>query len=182
MNELTGKISAQADRKWRLTIWVVTVLVLVLVGLMRRPELRIDVGDALAFLPLVHAILNSLVALSLAMAIVAIKQGNIALHRRCTTTAMLLSTVFLLCYVAYHFTNVETKFGGEGAIRSVYFILLITHIVAAAVSFPMILFTYLAGWADQRQRHRRLAKWTFPLWFYVAVTGPICYLMLRPYY
>jgi len=84
--------------------------------------------------------------------------------------------------VAYHFTNVETKFGGEGAIRSVYFFLLITHIVAAAVSFPMILFSYLAGWADQRQRHRRLAKWTFPLWFYVAVTGPICYLMLRPYY
>ena len=163
MNELTGKISAQADRKWRFTIWIVTVLVLLLVGLMRRPELRIDVGDALAFLPLIHAILNTLVALSLALAIVAIKQGNIALHRRCTSTAMLLSTVFLLCYVVYLF-------------------LLITHIVAAAVSFPMILFTYLAGWADQRQRHRRLAKWTFPLWFYVAVTGPICYLMLRPYY
>jgi putative membrane protein len=162
----------------------VTVLVLVLVGLMRRPEMRIELpeGFSLAFLPGVHAVINTTVALCLIAALVAVKKQNICLHRKFMSVAMLLSGIFLLCYVAYHFTNVETKFGGEGSIRTVYFILLITHIVSAAVSLPLILFTYLAGWADRRPAHRRLAKITYPLWLYVAITGPVCYLMLRPYY
>ncbi len=168
----------------RTGVWIVTVLVLVLVGLMRRPELRIELPDgiSLAFLPAVHAVINSTVAFCLIAALVAVKKQNIGLHRRFMSVAMLLSGIFLLCYVAYHFTNVETKFGGEGSIRTVYFSLLITHIFSAAVSFPLILFTYLAGWADRRPAHRRLAKITYPLWLYVALTGPVCYLMLRPYY
>jgi putative membrane protein len=177
-------LSAAAEKKLRIGVWVVTALVLVLVGLMRRPELRIALpeGMHLNFLPAVHAVLNSTVALCLVAALLAVKQGNIARHKRFMTAAMVLSTVFLLCYVAYHFTNAETRFGGEGGIRALYFGLLITHIFSAAVSFPLILLTYLAGWADRREAHRRLAKITFPLWLYVAITGPICYLMLRPYY
>lgn len=177
-------LSASAEKKLRIAVWIVTALVLVLVGLMRRPELRIALpeGMHLDFLPAVHAVLNSTVALCLIAALLAVKQGNIQSHKRFMTAAMLFSTVFLLCYVAYHFTNAETKFGGEGTIRLVYLVLLITHIVSAAVSFPLILLTYLAGWADRREAHRRLAKITFPLWLYVAITGPICYWMLRPYY
>lgn len=177
-------LSVATEKKLRGGVWIVTILVLVLVGLMRRPELRIILPDGmhLNFLPAVHAILNSTVAVCLIAALIAVKNQNIRCHQRLMSGAMILSGLFLLCYVAYHFTNVETNFGGEGAIRTVYFFLLITHIFSAAVSFPLILFTYLAGWADRREAHRRLAKITYPLWLYVAITGPVCYLMLRPYY
>jgi putative membrane protein len=96
--------------------------------------------------------------------------------------AMVLSTLFLLCYVAYHFTTVETRYGGEGALRAVYFFLLITHIIAAGVSLPLILLTFISAWTSRFGKHRSMARWVFPLWLFVAVTGPICYLMLKPYY
>lgn len=184
MNQSPRTLSSDKEKKLRIVVWIVTALVLVLVALMRRPELRVSLpeGMHLDFLPAVHAVLNSAVAVFLITGIIAVKQRNYLKHQRCMTSAMILSAVFLLCYVAYHFTNVETKFGGVGMIRSMYFFLLITHILAAATSFPLILLTYLAGWSDQRERHRRLAKITFPIWLYVAITGPICYVMLRPYY
>jgi putative membrane protein len=183
MNE-SNKLSAQSEKKLRVAAWIVTALVLILVGLMRRPEMHINLpeGVSLSFLPLVHACLNSLVAVSLVSALVFIKKGDVAAHKRMMTVAMMLSVLFLLCYVAYHFTSSETRFGGTGAVRHLYFYLLISHITCAAVSFPMILFTYLAGWANRIEAHKKLAKLTYPIWLYVAVTGPLCYLMLRPYY
>lgn len=159
---------------------LLTVVVLGLVWLMRRVD--IDIGFTLDFLPLIHAILNSIVAILLVVALVAVKQRKIAAHKRAITAAMICSALFLLCYVAYHFTTPETKFGAEGTIRVVYFLLLISHIVLAAVSFPLILFTWIFGFTGQVARHRKFSKITFPMWLYVAVTGPICYLMLRPYY
>jgi putative membrane protein len=184
MNHKPPFLAETTEKRLRIGVWIVTALVLVLVGLMRRPELRIALpaGVDLDFLPTVHAVLNSMVALFLMIALLAVKRRNYAAHQRCMTAAVALSALFLLCYVAYHFTHEETKFGGYGMIRGVYFFLLITHIALAAASFPMILLTYLAGWADQRSRHRRLAKFTYPMWLYVAITGPVCYLMLRPYY
>ena len=177
-------LTPQKEKLLRRIAWALTIIVLLLVGMMRRPEYKIALPDgfSLAFLPAVHAVINSLVAIALVLALTSIKRGNIQAHRRWMTTAMCLSITFLLCYVSYHFTNEATKYGGHGPLRALYFFLLVTHIVFAAVSFPLILFTWIAGWADQRARHRRLAKWTFPMWLYVAVTGPICYLMLRPYY
>lgn len=136
----------------------------------------------MSFLPPVHAVLNSLVAVALIAALWAVKQGKIALHRSFICAAMVLSIGFLLCYVAYHFTTVETKYGGEGAMRAVYFFILITHIVLAGISLPFILFAFISGWANRFSAHRRLVKWVYPMWLYVAVTGPICYLMLKPYY
>jgi putative membrane protein len=184
MNRSTKNLSLTTEKKLRIGVWIVTALVLVLVGLMRRPDLRVILPDGvhLDFLPAVHAVLNSAVAVFLIAALVAVKNRNYLRHQRFMTTAVMLSVLFLLCYVAYHFTNEETKFGGEGTVRVIYFFLLITHIVAAAASFPLILLTYLAGWSDQRKRHRRLAKFTYPMWLYVAITGPVCYWMLRPYY
>ncbi|WP_193211561.1 DUF420 domain-containing protein [Luteolibacter marinus] len=172
------------SRKLGVVAWILTAVVLVLVGLMRRPELRIPLpeGWSFMFLPPVHAVLNSLVAVALVVALVAVKKGKLALHRSAIFAAMGLSVAFLLCYVAYHFTTEETRFGGEGSIRTVYFILLISHITLAGVSLPFILFTFIAGWTNRFAAHRRLARWVFPLWLYVAVTGPICYLMLKPYY
>jgi putative membrane protein len=186
------------SKKLGAVAWVLTAAVLVLVGLMRRPELRIPLpeGWSFDFLPLVHALLNSLVTVALVVAIVAVKRGRIALHRQAILAAMGFSVVFLLCYVAYHFTNLEVPFGdanGDGVLdaaeraavggtRTVYLLLLISHIVLAGLSLPCILFTFIAGWTHRFAAHRRLARWVFPMWLYVAVTGPICYLMLKPYY
>ena len=172
------------SKKLGIVAWILTAVVLGLVGLMRRPELRIPLPDgwSFAFLPPVHAILNSLVAVALIVAIVAVKQGKITLHRNAIFAAMGLSVAFLLCYVAYHFTTEETRYGGTGAMRGIYFFLLITHICLAGISLPFILFTFISAWTNRFAAHRRLAKWVFPIWLYVAVTGPVCYLMLKPYY
>lgn len=136
----------------------------------------------MAFLPPIHAAINTLVSLCLVSAVLTVKQGKINAHRNFILAAMALSTLFLLGYVAYHFTTVETRYGGEGVMRAVYFILLITHIIAAGVSLPLILLTFINAWTNRFDAHRRMARWVFPIWLYVAVTGPICYLMLRPYY
>ena len=179
-----SQLSIEKEKVLRRVVVGLTIAVLALVYLMRMPSMKITLpaGVSLAFLPAVHAVINSIVAVSLIAALIAIKSGNIQAHKRWVTLAMCLSVLFLLCYVGYHFTTPTTKFGGQGAIKTVYLFLLITHISLAALSFPLILFTYLAGWADRREAHRKLAKITFPMWLYVALTGPICYLMLRPYY
>ncbi|MDG1874253.1 MAG: DUF420 domain-containing protein [Mariniblastus sp.] len=170
-------------KKLTIATWVVTVLVWALVGAMRRPEkIPLPEGMSLSFLPAVHACLNSLVAIFLVTALVTIKRKNVRLHKLAITAAMTCSALFLVCYVAYHFTTEETKFGGEGMIKSVYLLVLISHIVTAALSLPFILLTWIYGFTNQFQRHRKMAKRVFPVWLYVAVTGPICYLMLRPYY
>ena len=124
MNQVS-KISETAEKKCKIAIWIITAAVLVLVGMMRRPEFHISLpeGVSLDFLPLVHAIINSLVALCLIFALVSIKQGNINRHKALMTSAMVLSLLFLLCYVAYHFTSEETRFGGVGTIRTVYLLL-----------------------------------------------------------
>jgi putative membrane protein len=182
--------------KW--VTWTATVLVFILVGLMSRPEIKVPLPDGVdfGFLPPIHAVLNTCVAVLLVLALLAVKAGNIRAHRNLIVAAMGVSVLFLLGYVAYHLTNAEIKFGdsnldgvvdsGElaavGSLRSFYLILLLTHIVAAGVSLPLILLTFTAGWTNRFQAHRNLARWVFPLWLYVAVTGPICYLMLRPYY
>lgn len=169
-------------RQLRVVAWIASVLVLGLVAMMRQITLPLPEGVELDFLPQVHAILNSVVAVLLIVALTAIKRRNVLLHKRAIAGAMICSISFLACYVVYHFTHDETKFGGEGGIRIVYFALLISHIVLAAVSFPFILFTWIYAYTNQFGKHRRMVKWVFPVWLYVAVTGPICYLMLRPYY
>ena len=169
-------------KKLGIVAWIITAAVLGLVTLMRGPKLPLPDGWSFAFLPPIHALLNSLVALSLIAALVAVKRGKIALHRNFILTAMGLSVLFLICYVAYHFTMEETRFPKDAPHRGAYLILLISHITLAAVSLPFILFTFIAGWTNRFAAHRRLAHWVFPLWLYVAITGPICYWMLRPYY
>jgi len=170
-------------KKLAITVWILTVLVWALVGAMRRPEkIPLPEGVSLSFLPPVHACLNTLVALFLVLALVMIKRNNVRLHKMAVSAAMICSALFLVCYVAYHFTTAETRFGGSGAIKTVYLVLLISHIALAAISLPFILLTWVYGFTNQFQKHRKLAKWVFPVWLYVAVTGPICYLMLKPYY
>ena len=170
-------------RKLKFVIAVVTILVWALVGLMRRPEkIPLPEGMDLSGLPMVNAIINSVVAVLLVVGLVMIKKGNVEAHKRAISAAMICSALFLVSYVAYHFTNQETRFGGEGIVRIAYYAVLISHIVLAAVSLPFILMTWMYSYTGQFEKHRGLAKWVFPIWLYVAVSGPVCYLMLRPYY
>ena len=169
-------------KRLKIVVWVLSATVLLLVGLMRQIKIELPVGVSLKFLPAVHASLNCLVTVLLVAALVAIRRQSVALHKTLINAAMSCSALFLLGYVAYHFTNEETSFGGTGLSRPVYYFLLLTHVVSAAASFPFILYTWVLGVTNQFEKHRRFAKWVFPVWLYVAITGPICYAMLAPYY
>lgn len=169
-------------RRWSIAVWVASILVWVLVGVMRRVRIPLPEGVALDFLPPVHALLNTGAAVCLILAVLAVKGGKILAHRRWMMGALSLSVLFLLCYVCYHFTTEETRYGGEGAMRVLYFTLLISHIVLAGISLPFILLSFVYGWTAQFDRHRRMVRWVFPVWLYVAITGPVVYLLLLPYY
>jgi putative membrane protein len=168
------------EKRLNVLAYAVSAAVLFLVVLMRR--VKLDLGVDFTFLPPLHASLNALTAVILVYALWAIKRKDIQAHRRAIYAAMVCSVLFLLSYVLYHFTTPETRYGGEGWLRYVYFFLLITHIALAAVTLPFILLTFIRAYTGQFERHKKMSRWVFPLWLYVAVTGPICYLMLRPYY
>lgn len=186
----------QLAKRLNVGAWIVTVAVLLLVGLMRRVKITLPDGWDFGFLPPFHASVNALTAVVLIAAFYYIKQKNITMHRRMIYVAMGLSVLFLLSYVAYHFTSPEVRFGDAdfsgdvsgaeaaavGGMRIVYLVLLLTHITLAGLILPFILFTFIRAYTNQIERHRRMARWVFPLWLYVAITGPICYWMLMPYY
>ena len=167
-------------RKLNIFAYIISIVVLLLVLMMRRIKINTDID--FTFLPAIYSSLNGLTAVLLIIALVFIKQKKIKLHRNFMFTAMITSALFLLGYVVYHFTTPETKFCGEGSIRFVYFILLISHVLLAAVIFPFILFKLIRGYTNQIEKHKKMARWVFPIWLYVALTGPILYLMLRPCY
>jgi putative membrane protein len=159
---------------------IISVAVLLLVGVMRR--VKIDLGVDFSFLPPFHALFNTLVAVCLLAALYFVKQKDIINHRRAIFGAMTFSALFLICYVLYHFTTIETTYCKEGLLRTLYYILLISHIVLAGISLPFILLTFSRGFTFQVESHKKMARWVYPIWMYVAVTGPVCYLMLKPCY
>lgn len=160
--------------------WFLSAAVFILVVSMRK--INISTNIDFGFLPPFHATLNGLAAILLIAALFAIKKGQANLHRKLMTAALAMSVLFLLSYVTYHITTPETKYCAEGAIRYVYFFFLITHIILAAVILPFILFTYIRAFTNQFEAHKKMARWVFPLWLYVAITGPLLYLMLMPCY
>jgi len=166
----------------RIWAWIVSAVVLFLVAAMRRIHIELPDGVSFSFLPPFYSTLNAIAAVALIAAVVFIKQGKVVAHRASIRVAMSLSILFLLSYVAYHITTPPTSYGGEGAMRTVYLVLLISHIVLATVSFPFILFAYISGTTSHFAQHKKLVRWVYPIWLYVAITGPVCYLMLRPYY
>ncbi len=179
---LTRAPQEALSKKLGVAAWILSTVVILLVVVMQKIKLPLPEGWSTAALPPFHALLNILVAVCLVAALGFIKLGKVQLHRASMVVAMSLSVLFLLSYVTYHMTSEPTRFGGVGSIRTVYFMLLASHILLAAVSLPFILFTFIAAWTNRFKAHRKLARWVFPLWLYVALTGPICYWMLRPYY
>ncbi|UWY29885.1 DUF420 domain-containing protein [Flavobacterium sp. TR2] len=172
------------EKKFSKFIVAVSIIIPVVVAILFGVKLK-DFGIAvepLSFLPPIYATTNGITAIVLVWAVLAIKKGNQKLHERLMTFAIALSVAFLVMYVAYHMTSDSTKYGGEGAMRYVYFFILITHILLSIVIIPLVLITYVRALAKRFDRHRKIAKITFPLWLYVAVTGVIVYLMISPYY
>ena len=165
-------------------IIIVSILIPVVVAILFGVKLK-DFGfdvEPLSFLPPIYATTNGITAVILVVAVIAIKNGNRKLHELLMSTAIALSVAFLVMYVAYHMTSDSTKFGGEGSIRFVYFFILITHIILSIAIIPLVLITYVRALADKFDKHKIIAKITFPIWLYVAVTGVIVYLMISPYY
>ena len=174
------------DTAVRRFIWIVSIVVPLVVALLflipPAENLSPETRERLYLLPMLNACFNGTAFLSLIGAFIAIRRKNVALHKAFTTTALVLSVLFLISYVAFHLTTESTKFGGEGWIRGVYFFILLTHIVLSAGIIPLVLFTYVRGLGMQVEKHRRIARFTWPIWLYVTATGVIVYLMISPYY
>ncbi|MDN3205699.1 DUF420 domain-containing protein [Algoriphagus sediminis] len=134
------------------------------------------------FLPHLNAVINSAATVALITGLIFIKKKEISKHKAAMSTAFGLGAIFLVSYVLYHGMAESTSFGGEGWIRPVYYFLLITHIILAAVALFPILFAYYYGLTDQREKHRKVVKFAYPIWLYVTVTGVVVYLMISPYY
>lgn len=164
-------------------IWIIAVIVPILVAVLLFMPSKINVAsDWVYFLPHLNAVINSAATVALIAGVMFIKKGNIDYHKAAMTAAFGLGAVFLVSYVVYHATAESTTFGGEGWIRPVYYFILITHIVFAAVALFPILLAYYYGYTDQRVKHKKVVKFAFPIWLYVTVTGVIVYLMISPYY
>ena len=164
-------------------ITLIAVAVPVVVAVLLFMPSKIDVAsDWVYFLPHLNAVINTAATIALMAGVVFIKKGNIELHRVAMTTAFGLGAIFLISYVVYHATAESTTYGGEGAIRSIYYFILISHIILAAVALFPILLAYYYGHTDQREKHRKVVKFAFPIWLYVTVTGVLVYLMISPYY
>jgi putative membrane protein len=169
----------QKSSKWlNVTATFLSAVILLFVIFMRKIHLNSSID--FTCLPMVYSSLNFICAFVLTAAFIQIKKGHIQNHKRLMTTAILISFVFLICYVTYHITSPEVKFCGTGAIRVAYFILLISHITLSGICFPFILFAYIRGLTQQVERHKKLAKIIFPLWLYICVSGPLCYILLYP--
>ena len=143
---------------------------------------RIPNVAPLTFLPPIYASINGLTAILLIVAVVAIKKGNRILHQRLMKINLALSILFLLMYIAYHMTSDPTPFGGSGAIKFIYFFILISHIFLSVAIIPLVLITTVRALSQQFDQHKKIAKITFPLWLYVAISGVVVYIMIAPYY
>lgn len=167
--------------KWIVVLSVAIPLVVALLFGVNLRKMGFDV-QPLSFLPPIYATINGLTAVLLLLAVNAIKNGKVKLHENLMKTAIACSIAFLGMYVAYHMTSDSTKFGGEGMIKYVYYFILVTHIVLSIAIIPLVLITYVRALAQVFDKHKKIAKITFPIWLYVAVTGVVVYLMIAPYY
>jgi len=169
----------EKQTKYNRLIVILSVTIPVVVALLFKVKLDIKLP---IFLPPVYATINAATAILLVVGFWAIRNKHLSLHRLLMKTAIILSVIFLLMYVLYHMTSDSTPFGGQGLIRYVYFLLLISHILLSIVVIPFVLITYVRAITDDIDRHKKIARITLPLWLYVAVSGVLVYLLIAPYY
>jgi len=163
-------------------IWLFSFIVFTAVVVLGRVKLDVDLGFDVHVFALANSIINSMVALLLIGALWAVKTGRYQAHKNMMLAAMILSILFLVSYIAHHLLAGETSFGGEGMLRTVYYVILFTHIPLAGLILPFILFTAYRALISEWPAHKKLAKITWPIWLYVAVSGVLVYWMISPYY
>ena len=173
-------ITSDNDKKYNRLIWILSILIPVAVATLFG--IRIPGVERLGFLPPIYATINALTALLLIVSIFQIKKGNRKNHELLMKTAIVFSILFLVLYVAYHMTSDSTKYGGEGTLKYIYYFVLLTHIILSITVIPFVLITFVRGITGQFEKHKKIARITFPLWLYVAISGVVVYLMISPYY
>lgn len=168
--------NANKYNKWIIVLSIaIPVVVAILFGVKINLQLPV-------FLPPIYATINALTAVILLTAVWAIKNKKVKLHENLMKTAIAFSLLFLVMYVLYHMTSESTKYGGEGFLKTVYFIILISHILLSIIVIPFVLLTYVKAITNNIAQHKKIAKYTFPLWLYVTISGVLVYLMISPYY
>lgn len=173
---------AMAESPAKRIIWIVSSVVFLAVVVLNRVQVPAPEGFDIHLFAKVNAVINSLVSVLLLAGLFTARSGNWQAHRTVMVSAMALSALFLVSYILHHLFAGDTPFGGEGAIRPVYYAILITHILLAATSLPFILLTAYRALSASYPEHRKLAKRVWPVWFYVSVSGVVVYLMISPYY
>lgn len=174
---------ASKDKVMVPVIIVLSILVPIIVVILMNLENRVDLlGLRIGTFPFFHAIINASTAVLLAMGFSLIKRKNHIMHKRVMITAFALSVVFLVSYVISKISHDPVPYGGEGILKYIYFFILITHIVLSGIIIPLVLFTMYRGLTGEFQKHKKIARWTFPIWMYVAITGVLVYLFMMPYY
>ena len=161
--------------------WVVILSILIPLVVAILFEVKID-AELPVFLPPIYASINALTSIILIVAVWAVKTKKLKLHEQLMKTAIVFSIIFLMMYIAYHMTSESTKFGGEGNLKVFYFILLLSHIALSIIVIPFVLITYVRAITNNIELHKKIAKITFPLWLYVAISGVVVYLLIAPYY
>lgn len=172
--------TAIQEKKFNRIITTISIVVPIVVAILFG--VKIPNVQPLTFLPPIYASINGVTAILLIFAVWAIKNGKRSLHQNLMTSCIALSLIFLLMYIAYHMTSDSTAYGGQGMVKYIYYVILISHIVLSIVIIPLVLKTYSKAYLNKFQEHRKLAKITFPIWLYVAITGVVVYLMISPYY
>ena len=171
---------SETSKKYTIWIWVLSIAIPIAVAVLFT--VRIPGVERLGFLPPIYATTNALTALLLVLALRMILKGKRKAHENLMKTCIVLSVLFLVMYVAYHMTSDSTTYGGQGMMRYVYYFILITHILLSITVIPFVLITYVRAISGNFKKHKKIARITFPLWLYVAITGVIVYVMISPYY
>lgn len=174
------EVKQNNTKKYNIWIWLLSIVIPLSVAVLFT--VKIPGVQRLGFLPPIYATINGMTAILLIVAVFQIRKGNRKMHERLMKTAIIFSVLFLVMYVAYHMTSDSTPYGGEGFVKYVYYFILLTHILLSIIVIPFVLITYVRAISGQFYKHRKIARITYPLWLYVAVTGVIVYLMISPYY
>ena len=170
------------DSRARTLIIAVSIIVFAAIVVLSKVKLTVQLGFDEHLFAKINAVINTTVSLLLLAGLIAVKNKKYLLHKRIMITAIILSCLFLISYICHHLFTGETKFGGQGTIRYIYYFILGTHIVLAGIILPFILFTAYRSMIGEFARHKKLARITWPIWFYVAVTGVVVYFLISPYY
>jgi putative membrane protein len=161
-----------------LTIIVFLIIILLKLNIQQSGE----IPEGLTFLPLMNAVINGTCSILLISSFIMIRRKNVKAHKALNMTAFVLSVIFLLSYVLFHFYVPDTTFPKDNPSRPFYLVILLTHILLAGLAMPFVLFSFYRGLSNQTEKHRKISRWTFPIWLYVTITGVVVYVMISPYY